>query len=173
MEEIVTARLVLRPSRESDYNDLIEFLSQLRDDEFEGYPDITYENGKAHLAYRLGSEEFYAVELKESGRVIGNIFCGNRDYSAKEMGYIIHERYRGRGFALEALNAVVSHAFLSGVHRVFAECDPRNERSWRLLEKAGFTREARLRQNVFFHRDAEGKPIWKDTYIYARLNGDE
>ena len=37
MEEIVTERLVLRPFRESDYDDLYEFLSQLRDDEFEGY----------------------------------------------------------------------------------------------------------------------------------------
>ena len=36
------------------------FLSQLKDDEFEGYPGITYENGKKHLEYRLGSVGFFA-----------------------------------------------------------------------------------------------------------------
>ena len=70
MHEIRTKRLLLRPFRESDYDDLFEFLSQLADDEFEGYPRIIYENGQEHLKYRLGSEEFYAIELTESGKVI-------------------------------------------------------------------------------------------------------
>ena len=51
MEGIVTERLILRSFREMDYDDLFEFLSQLRDDEFEGYPDITYENGREQLKY--------------------------------------------------------------------------------------------------------------------------
>ena len=38
MKEIRTERLLLRPFRESDYDDLFEFLFQLKDDEFEGYP---------------------------------------------------------------------------------------------------------------------------------------
>ena len=71
MEAIITERLVLRPFRESDYDDLYEFLSQLRDDEFEGYPGITRENGREQLKARLGSEEFYAIELKERSRVGG------------------------------------------------------------------------------------------------------
>ena len=62
MEEIITDRLILREFRETDYYDLLEFLSQLEDDEFEGYPGITYESGREHLKYRIGSEEFYAVE---------------------------------------------------------------------------------------------------------------
>ena len=173
MDEIVTERLVLRGFQESDYDDLFEFLSQLRDNEFEGYPGITYENGREHLAYRVGSEEFYAVVLKENGKVIGNIYCGNRDYNAKEVGYIINKDFQRKGYALEALEAVVERAFRSGVHRVFAECDPRNECSWKLLEKAGLTREAHFRKNVFFHKDATGKPVWKDTYVYAKLSGDE
>ena len=75
-EKLITERLVLRQFKEADYDDLYEFLSQLKDDEFEGYPGITYENGREHLKYRVGSEEFYAIELKESGKVIGNIYCG-------------------------------------------------------------------------------------------------
>ena len=65
MKEIRTKRLLLRPFRESDYDDLFEFLYQLRDDEYEGYPGITWENGQEHLKYRLNSEEFYAIALKD------------------------------------------------------------------------------------------------------------
>lgn len=58
--ELETARLILRKFTEADYDDLYEFLSQLRDNEFEGYPGIDYENGREHLKYRVGSDEFYA-----------------------------------------------------------------------------------------------------------------
>ena len=172
MNRIITDRLILRSFRQSDYDDLYECLSQLRDDEFEGYPDITFESGREHLAYRVGSEEFYAIELIGSGKVIGNIYCGKRDFDAREVGYIVNADYRRRGYALEALRAVIEAAFRAGAHRICAECDPRNECSWKLLERAGLTREVHFRQNLYFHRDADGKPIWKDTYVYARLNED-
>lgn len=42
-------------------------------DEFEGHPGITYENGREHLLYRIESDAFYAIVLKETGKVIGNI----------------------------------------------------------------------------------------------------
>ena len=59
-EEIKTARLFLRQFRESDYDDLFEFLSQLEDDEFEGYPGITYENGREHLQQQHRDMEEHA-----------------------------------------------------------------------------------------------------------------
>lgn len=173
MDEIRTERLILRPFRESDYDDLYEFLSQLKDDEFEGYPDITYENGVRYLRNRIGSEEFYAVELIATGKVIGNIFFANRDYNAKEAGYIINRKYQRQGYALEALKAVIRNAFREGVHRIYAECDVRNTASWSLLEKAGLKREAHLRQNIWFHKDGDGNPIWKDSYVYAVLESDD
>ena len=169
MKEIITERLILRSFQETDYDDLYEFLAQLRENEFEGYPGITYENGREYLQYRVGSDEFYAVELRETGKVIGNIYCGSRPYEAKEIGYIINQNYQRKGYAKEALKAVMEAAFCSGVHRIFAECDPRNECSWRLLEAAGLKREAHFHKNIFFHRDENGMPRWKDTYVYAKL----
>ena len=172
MKEIQTERLLLRPFRDSDYDDLYEFLSQLKDDEFEGYPGITYENGREHLAYRVGSEDFYAIELKNTGKVIGNIYCGSRDYNAKEVGYIVNKKYQRKGYACEALGAVIEDAFKEGVHRVYAECDSRNKSSWLLLEKTGLKREAHFKQNIYFHKDEQGNPIWKDTYVYALVKDD-
>ena len=165
--EIRTERLRLRQFRESDYDDLYEFLSQLRDDEFEGYPGITCENCAEHMKYRLGSEEFLAIELAGTGKVIGNITCLNRDFAAKEVGYIVNENYRGQGYALEALRAAIARAFEGGAHRVYAECDPRNVPSWKLQERAGLRREAHFRKNIYFRTDESGCPLWKDTYVYA------
>ena len=169
---IRTERLILRPFRESDYDDLYEFLSQLKEDEFEGYPGITYENGKKHLEDRLGSAEFYAVELAESGKVIGNIYCGRRDFETREVGYIINRNFQRKGYAIEALSAVIRHLFKENAHRIYAECDPRNVSSWELLERVGFRREAHFRKNIYFRNEENGVPVWKDTYVYAILEED-
>ena len=83
----------------------------------------------------MDSDEFYAMELLETEKVIGNIYCGKRDYDAREVGYIVNKHYQRQGYATEALSAVIARAFSDGVHRVFAECDPRNIPSWKLLEK--------------------------------------
>lgn len=129
MEEIITDRLVLRGFREEDADDLFGFLYQLRDDEFEGYPGITRRNCGKQLRRRVGSDEYYAIQLKDTGKVIGNIYIGNRDFNTKETGYIINENYRRLGYALKALSAVIKRALGAGVHRIYAECDPRNKRS--------------------------------------------
>jgi len=167
---IETKRLILRPFEESDYDDLYEFLSQLESDEFEGYPGITYENGKEHLGYRVGSDEFFAIEVKETGKVIGNIYCGKRDFEAREDGYIVNRKYQRLGYASEALSSVIKTFLQNGTHRIYAECDPRNTCSWKLLEKVGMQREAYFHKNIYFHKDENGNPIWKDTYVYATLN---
>ena len=128
MEQItlMTVRLLLRPFQETDRGDLYEFLSQLEKDEFEGYPGITYEKSYEHSKKRLGLEEFFAIQLKKTGKVIGNIYCGKRDYQAMEVGYIVNQNYRQCGYAAEALTAVIEEVFASGVHRIYAEADPRN-----------------------------------------------
>ena len=112
MKEIITERLILREFTESDYDDLFEFLSQLKDDEFEGYLGITYENGKEHMKYREGSEEFYAIELKESGKVIGNIYYGKRDFEAREVGYIVNKNYQRKGYASEAAKILLNYYWI-------------------------------------------------------------
>lgn len=54
--------------------------------------------------------------------------------------------------------------------RRYQEKDPENTGSWKLLESMGFEREAHLKKNVYFWKDEKNKPIWKDTYIYAKLS---
>ena len=40
----------------------------------------------------------------------------------------------------------------------------------RLIGEKDTQRKAYLKKNVYFWKDEEGRPLWKDTYIYARLN---
>lgn len=49
----------------------------------------------------------FPMELKESGKVIGNIYCGNRDFDAKEVDYIVNKNYQRKGYAAEALRAII------------------------------------------------------------------
>lgn len=104
--------------------------------------------------------------------MIGNIYCGNRNFSAREIGYIINKRYQQKGYATKTFSSVIAQAFREGAHRVYAECDPRNVPSWKLMEEVGLRREAYFRQNIWFHRDENCDPIWKDTLVYAILEND-
>ncbi|MBR4162207.1 MAG: GNAT family N-acetyltransferase [Solobacterium sp.] len=75
--------------------------------------------------------------MKETGKVIGNIYCGKRDFEDRDAGYIVNQHYQRLGYASEALSAVIKEFLQNGIHRIYAECDPRNISSWKLLEKAG------------------------------------
>ncbi|MDZ5034798.1 N-acetyltransferase, partial [Clostridium perfringens] len=46
---------------------------------------------------------------------------------------------------------------------------PKNEHSWKLLERLHMRREGLLLKNIYFKTDINGEPIWLDTYEYAIL----
>ena len=165
-----TPRLLLRRYRASDLDDYYAYISDPEVVKYEPYRPMTREEAEKDLEWRIGSDEMIAVELAKTHRLIGNVYLGRRDFSSLELGYVFHRAYWGKGFAKEACTALIERCFAEGTHRIFAECDPENENSWRLLEALGFSREAHFRKNVFFWQDSCGDPIWKDTYVYAKLN---
>lgn len=164
-----TKRLILRRYNADDFNDLYEYLSDNEVVKFEPYKAMTAEETKDNLKWRIETDEMIAVELKENHKMIGNVYLGKRDFNSLEIGYVFNRKYWGNGYAKESCEALVQYSFRNGTHRIFAECDPDNENSWRLLEAIDFEREAHLKQNVYFWTDEQGNPIWKDTYIYAKL----
>lgn len=164
-----TERLILRRFREIDLQDLHEYLSDPKVVAFEPYKPMTIAETQENLAWRISTDEMIAVELKTTGKLIGNVYLGKRDFDSLEIGFVFNGNYQHQGYARESCEKLIDLAFAAGVHRIYAECDPENEKSWRLLERLGFSREAHLRQNVYFWKDSNGNPIWKDTFIYARL----
>lgn len=171
--KIETEELIIRNYKPEDQDDLCEYMLQRVNAEFEAYPDFTAEKAGQAIAYRCRSDEFFAIELKENHKVIGNIYLGKRDCNARELGYVLNERFQGKGYGSAAAKAAVDYAFGQGIHRIYAECAPQNPPSWKVMEKIGMKREALFRKNVSFHSDSEGKPIYWDTYVYAILNPDE
>ena len=165
-----TARLRLRRYRESDLMDLYEYLSDPKVVEHEPYLPMTLEEVRENLTWRISTDEMIAVEEKATGKMIGNVYLGKREFDALELGYVFNANYWCRGYARESCEALINLDFRNGIHRIFAECDPNNPNSWKLLERLGFEREGHLKQNVWFWKDEAGNPIWKDTYLYAKVN---
>ncbi|MEU8272084.1 GNAT family N-acetyltransferase [Sphaerisporangium sp. NPDC049002] len=62
------------------------------------------------------------------------------------VGYSLLRRFRGRGFMTRAVDLLAEWAFANlPLHRLVAGTDPDNTPSHRVLERAGFTREALIR----------------------------
>lgn len=165
-----TDRLILRRYKKSDLSDLYEYLSDKEVVKFEPYKPMNMQDAENSLDWRISTDEMVAVELKSNHKMIGNVYLRKRDFDALEIGYVFNQKYWGKGYAKESCMELIKLAFSDGIHRIYAECDPQNTSSWRLLEKLGFEREAHLRKNIYFWKNEENMPIWKDTFIYTKLN---
>lgn len=83
------------------------------------------------------------VMTLDDGRVIGHIgFHGRPDDRGRaEVGYTVFEAFRRRGYALEAVRALLAWAESEhGVHRFVASVSPDNGASLALVGKLGFER---------------------------------
>lgn len=167
---VETERLILRRHKWEDLNDIYEYLSDEQTVHYEPYKPKSIEETEDELKWRISTEEMIAVEEKTSGKVIGNIYLGKRGNFAIEMGFVFNRNFWGKGYAKESCLAAIEYLFSNGIHRVYAECDPQNANSWHLLEAMGFVKEAYFKENIFFWKDNNGNPIWKDTYVYSILN---
>jgi len=90
----------------------------------------------------------WAIELKEEGKVIGNISVVEikERAEAADIGYCLGRAYWGRGIMPEALKAVMDYLFDKvGVNRVAACHDVNNPKSGRVMDKAGMKLEGTLR----------------------------
>jgi RimJ/RimL family protein N-acetyltransferase len=81
-----------------------------------------------------------------------------------EVGYWLSEEHWGKGFVTESVGAVADYAFAKfDFVRLEARVLEGNPASARVLEKAGFTREAAMRRAGF----KDGRIL--DLLLYARL----
>ena len=169
IERLETERLILRTYEEGDLQDLYEYLSDEDVVAFEPYEPMNLEEVKNCLENRIASGEYLEKKKKISGKMIGNIYVSERYAESVEIGYVVNRRFWKKGYAYEACNRVCKYIFEQGKHRIEAACDPLNEASWKLLERLGFRREGYLHKDIYFRKDEDGNPIWKDTYIYSML----
>jgi RimJ/RimL family protein N-acetyltransferase len=91
----------------------------------------------------------WGIALPPDGRIIGTctLLRLAAAHGRGEIGFAVGKGYWGRGYGTAAVSALIHFAFGElALHRLEADVDPRNERSLRLLERLGFTREGYLRE---------------------------
>jgi [ribosomal protein S5]-alanine N-acetyltransferase len=147
-ETIITARLVLRRFRAEDAQTFHRILS---DPAAMGYwstpPHRTYAETEAWIAKTIaavaGGEADDFIALHE-GQIVGKAGL----WSGNEIGMIFASDCWGRGFAGEAVTAIIARAFARGLPSIKADVDPRNERSLKLLGRLGFVESGRAKRTL-------------------------
>lgn len=173
MDYIQTERLHLRRFTADDWRDLHEYLSLEQVVKFEPYSVYTEEASKQEAIGRAGLDCFWAVCLKDSGKLIGNTYFQQQEpqeFLTWEVGYVFNPAYGSKGYATEAARAMLKLGFEQlHAHRIVAMCNPENSPSWRLLERLGMRREGHFLKKAWFKRDEQGNPLWHNAYQYAML----
>ena len=145
---IETERMILRPWRESDLADFYEYASVDGVGQMAGWmPHKSVEESERILKSFIQHKKTFALELKESSKVIGSIGLEVRDVDlgipdvliGREIGYVLNKDYWGKGLMPEAVKAVIDYCFnewnfdwLTCGHFVW------NDQSRRVVEKCGF-----------------------------------
>lgn len=172
--EFVTERLCLRAFR---VDDLEAFVAYRSDPEVARYQSWDSPYSMADAESLLSSQR--GLEFGRPGEGLqlaivdraSEVVCGDclvrvvaDQPETAELGVTLARASQGKGFATEALTAVLAELFEQrGMHRVFAEADDRNVRVRRLLERLGFRCEARLVEADWF------KGAWSTVRLYAVL----
>ncbi len=118
---------------------------------------------------RSAREPYSAFAIEVDGAAVGAIgFEAKADVyrHTAEIGYWLGRAYWGRGITSEAIDAFARQLFATrDLMRLEAGVYAWNPASMRVLEKAGFEREACMRKAAF--KDGQ----YVDVLLYARLRG--
>jgi ribosomal-protein-alanine N-acetyltransferase len=145
---LATERLLLRPLEPGDEAELHETLSDPTTlAAVDRKPPWSIEETRESIERRMGEQRthgfsMWAIVERASGRVVG--ICGlqplERTGPEVEVGWHVHPRARGRGYATEAGRAALAAGFGPlGLDRIVAVTHPWNARSRRVMEKIGLT----------------------------------
>jgi RimJ/RimL family protein N-acetyltransferase len=139
-----TPRLILRPWREDDAEDLYKYASDPEVGPPAGWrPHTSVENSREIIRAVLSALDTFAVCLKEDGKAIGSIGFHRNDLAELddeyELGYWIGKPFWGQGLIPEASREMLRYAFEDlGMRRIWCGYYDGNVKSRRVQEKLGF-----------------------------------
>ncbi|GLJ55490.1 hypothetical protein SUGI_1191600 [Cryptomeria japonica] len=163
--------VTLRNFEESDLDDFMEWAT---DEEVYRFSMRETFKSREEAEFYIKNEAMGHPWLKAicvEGRAVGSISLyrglGNSSCRA-EIGYLVARNCWGKGIASQAVKLCLSTAFtdMPDLERIEGLVEPENVASQKVLEKAGFVKEALLRK--FF--TAKGKT--RDFYSYRFLSED-
>jgi RimJ/RimL family protein N-acetyltransferase len=169
---ITTGRLVLRPYTEADLDDVHDLQSRPEVTRYLYWSALDRDEARDYLQTKIrgaaltepGDMLSLAMVLPGAGKVIGDAVLKwiSDEHRQGEVGYIVHPRFAGNGYATEAAAAMLRLGFDDlGLHRIIGRLDARNAASARILDRLGMRREALFVQNEMV------KGRWADEAIYA------
>ena len=167
-----TARLVLRPFRAGDEADALAYRGRADVCRYIPAEPLEPADVGKFVAERAGATSIAAdgdaiiLAVEHQGRVIGDVVikAGQLADRQAELGWSLNPAYQGNGYATEAARELINMCFTDlGMHRAWAQIDPRNVASARLCERLDMRQEAHFREDIWF------KGEWGDTAIYAVL----
>ena len=169
-----TQRLRLRPFTLADLDDVAAYHSlpevvRYLYWEVRGRDEVRAALEERRLMHRFaheGDSVVLAVELAETGRVIGevNLRWVSVAHQQGEFGFVFNPDHHGRGYASEAAGRLLDVAFDElGLHRVYGRADADNIASAALMRRLGLRQEAHFVQNEIF------KGAWGDEVVFAIL----
>jgi [ribosomal protein S5]-alanine N-acetyltransferase len=174
MVRLRTEQLVLRDFELDDWSALYDVESRAEVARYQSFEPRTVAECRAYVAAafeeaKQDTRSTYdlAVTLVSQDRLIGRCGLGltAADLGEGMLWYTIHPSYWGRGFGTEAARGLLEFGFRElRLHRIWADCDPANVASGRVLEKLGMRREGHLLENAWI------KGAWADSLIYAILD---
>ena len=175
LPRLETKRLILREMKMRDASDLFAYCRDPQVSRFVLWETYKYPSqAKDYIRavrrqYRQGFPGTFAIECRETGRLIGTIgfMWINPEHRSCEIGYSLNRAEWNKGYTTEALKALIAYAFDTlHLNRVEAQCDVMNPASSRVMEKAGMHHEGTLRQRL------QNKGRFVDVNIYAILQKD-
>jgi RimJ/RimL family protein N-acetyltransferase len=178
-EELATDRLIMRAPRADDAVEVNRAVLDSIDQLKQWMPwaqspptlDETRQYAARSLArFVLREEITFRLIERASGTYAGNLSLFNIDWQVRkfEIGYWLRTSLCGQGYMTEAVTAVTNFAFEKlSARRVEIRTDFRNDRSYRVAERAGFNLEGVFRCDCL---DCSGEP--RDTRVYARTIRD-
>lgn len=177
---IETERLILRTFSENDAADAYEYLHEPLVNCFACMKVESLEEARQAVRKRACDDEYYfAIVLKENGKVIGEIDAMPETPAPDENNavldtfspcWMLNRDYHGMGYAYEAAHAFLDYLFREkGARRIYAYTEDYNTASQKLCEKLGMRREGVFMEFVTFVNDGDGNPIYENTMQYAIL----
>jgi aminoglycoside 6'-N-acetyltransferase len=172
---LTTPRLILRRLRDSDAEAFATYRSDPAVARYQSW-DTPFPIGAARAFVREQATADpawpgwfqYAIELRSDGVLAGDVGVNlHENRMQAEIGFALAAAHQGQGYATEAVRRVLTQLFTAaGLVRVSAECDARNDRSARLLERLGFRREGLRIRNTWT------KGEWTDDLLFGLLAED-
>ena len=164
---LTTDRLNLRHFSKADTDDLYEYLSEIDINCFMEMKVDSKEQCQESLKNRISNPLYMAIELKESGKVIGEIFSEaitTNEFGGPEDTYslcwMLNSKFQKNGFMTEAAAAYIDYLFTEcDARRIFAYTEDYNISCQKLLVKLGFRQEGFYKEFVSFVNDADGNPV--------------